>query len=102
MLLDLGEVANLAEVWCNGQRVGTRWCPPFRYDLSGVAKSGANDLVVKVTNAWRNQMIHDLTRPEAQRKTWTTNPPRSAKESPVPAGLLGPVVIRTATPVSLR
>ena len=40
--LDLGEVAVIAEVWCNGKKVGTRWAPPFGFDLSTFVKPGKN------------------------------------------------------------
>ncbi|HUV62968.1 MAG TPA: glycosyl hydrolase [Sedimentisphaerales bacterium] len=94
VILDLGDVCNIAEVWCNGQKVGTRWSPPFTFDLTEAARRGANDLEIKVTNAWRNQLIYDLQRPEAEKKTWTTNPPRNRNEPPSPSGLIGPVDIR--------
>ena len=93
LMLDLGEVADIAEVWCNGRNVGTRWCPPFAFDLSQAAKQGMNEIVIKVTNTWRNQLIYDLSRPESQRKTWTTNPPRRRDEPPTESGLIGPVNI---------
>jgi hypothetical protein len=102
VLLDLGQVHDMAEVWCNGRKLGTRWCPPFTFDLTEAARPGTNDLEIKVTNTWRNQLIYDLRRPKEERKTWTTNPPRNAKESPAPSGLIGSVVIYTGTVAELR
>ena len=83
----------IAEVWCNGREVGTRWAPAFSFDLSGFAATGKNTLTVKVTNPWRNQLICDNARPEDQRKTWATSAPRNPREAPSPSGLIGPVEI---------
>ena len=91
--LDLGEVAVIAEVWCNGRKVGTRWAPPFGFDLSTFVKPGKNRLTVKVTNTWRNQLIFDNTRPKDNRKTWATSAPGNSREAPSPSGLIGPVTI---------
>ena len=93
--LNLGAVENIAEVWCNGKKVGTRWCTPYIFDLTGLAQQGTNKLEVKVTNTWRNQLIYDLQRPKGQKKTWTTNPPLNPDEKPSSSGLIGPVEIRT-------
>jgi hypothetical protein len=97
----LGEVAVIAEVWCNGKRVGTRWAPPFRFDLSTFVATGTNTLCVKVTNTWRNQLIFDNTRPKSQRKTWTSNSPGNPSETPSPSGLIGPVTIHLGDEVPL-
>lgn len=91
MQLDLGAVANIAEVWCNGQKVAVRWAPPYIFDLSQHLKSGTNDLTIKVTNTWRNQLIYDHTRSADNKKTWTTNPPAASEKTLDKAGLIGPV-----------
>ena len=57
--LDLGMVKNFAEVSLNGHDFGVLWKPPFRVNLSAVAKPGPNKLVVKVTNLWPNRLIGD-------------------------------------------
>jgi len=93
--IDLGEVANIAELWCNGQKVGTRWAPPFTFDISKYAKKGDNKLEVKVTNTWRNQLIYDNSRSKEDKKTWTTNPPKDNETKLDSAGLIGPVTIKT-------
>lgn len=94
-ILDLGAVADIAEVRCNGTLLGTRWCPPFTVDCTGALRPGDNELCIAVTNTWRNQLIHDLSRPAAARRTWTTMPPNNPREAPSPAGLIGPVILRT-------
>ncbi|TBN03706.1 hypothetical protein EYD45_09290 [Hyunsoonleella flava] len=93
-VLDLGEVANIAELWCNGKKVGVKWAPPFEFDITEYAQKGENTLEVKVTNTWRNQLIFDNSRPKDQKKTWTTNPPKKNETELEDAGLIGQVVLR--------
>jgi hypothetical protein len=64
MILDLGQVADIAEVRLNGQDFGTLWRPPYRVDVSRAYRPGANRLEVKVTNLWVNRMIGDEFLPE--------------------------------------
>ncbi|MFY0606466.1 MAG: hypothetical protein JXR10_07120 [Cyclobacteriaceae bacterium] len=93
--IDLGAVANIAELWCNGRKVDTRWSPPYVFDVSEFVKSGKNDLTVHVTNTWRNQLIYDNTRPKAEKKTWTTAGPKADEKELEKSGLIGPVAIRS-------
>jgi len=52
--IDLGEVGQNAKVWCNGTEVGMRICPPYRFDLTGIAKPGENELVIETANTLAN------------------------------------------------
>ena len=47
MLLDLGKVANIAELWCNGKKVVVKWAPPFVFDISDEIKKGRTILKLK-------------------------------------------------------
>ena len=94
-ILDLGQVANIAELWCNNDLVGVKWAPPFEYDISHVVKAGDNQLEVKVTNTWRNQLIFDNFRPNREKKTWTTNPPKKNEKELEDSGLIGPVILKS-------
>jgi hypothetical protein len=58
-LLDLGSVADIAEVSINGERVGVVWKPPFRLNVSHWLRAGSNDLEILVANEWVNRMIGD-------------------------------------------
>lgn len=93
-IIDLGEVANIAELWCNGKKVGVKWAPPFVFDITNVVKKGANQLEIKVTNTWRNQLIFDNKRPKEEKKTWTTNRPKNNETELENSGLIGPVVLK--------
>jgi hypothetical protein len=106
LVLDLGEVRELAQVYLNGQDLGVTIFAPHQFDVSGIVRPGDNHLVVKVTNTWLNRLIEDGSRPEQERLTHTnlTRGPTSAtawhEAEPKPSGLLGPVSIFT-TRVSL-
>ena len=96
--LDLGEVKNLAEVSVNGKPLGIVWKTPFRVDVTGAMKPGANTVEVKVTNLWVNRLIGDAQPNVAKKYTYTTQPFYRANSPLLTSGLLGPVrIIRSAT-----
>lgn len=70
-LLDLGQIADTAQVLINGNDAGTAFAPPHQFDISRLLKPGQNTLVVKVSNLAANRL----------------HPERP----PLPSGLLGPV-----------
>ncbi len=59
LILNLGNVANLARVTLNGKDLGVKWHPPFEFDISSAAKPGANQLEIAVTNTWHNRLVGD-------------------------------------------
>jgi hypothetical protein len=59
VLLDLGEVRELAIVTVNGRTMGTSWHAPFRIDVTGALKPGLNQLEIRVVNLWPNRLIGD-------------------------------------------
>ncbi len=59
LYLDLGQVKNIAQVVLNGKDLGILWKPPFRVNLIGAVRAGANKLEIKVTNLWPNRLIGD-------------------------------------------
>ena len=120
LILDLGMVHEISQVTLNGKDLGIRWWAPYRYDITDAVKGRDNTLVVKVTNLWPNRLIGDeqfpddvgwgngetfskwpdwflnkTPRPQQGRKTFTTWH-LNRKDTPLfPAGLLGPVLLRT-------
>jgi len=90
--IDLGDVKNLAEVSVNGKPLGIVWHAPFRVNVTSALKTGSNELVVKVTNAWVNRLIGD-EQPGATRITFADVKPYKAKSPLLPSGLLGPVSV---------
>ena len=97
--LDLGRVEVIAAVRVNGTLVRTLWAPPFKLDITSALKPGTNQLSVQVTNTWRNRLAYDSTHPESQRKTWVISGPGPVPL--IPAGLLGPVILRVGQIVTV-
>ncbi|WP_134741763.1 glycosylhydrolase-like jelly roll fold domain-containing protein [Nocardioides sp. 503] len=60
--LDLGRVADVAEISVNGEHVADRIWAPYRLDLGEVLHEGANTIEVRVTNTQgneKNQQAYD-------------------------------------------
>ena len=90
-VLDLSDVAVMAQVKLNGQNLGTLWKAPFTVDVTSALRSGSNTLEIRVANLWPNRMIGDSALPVEKRFTWSSYEPFT-KDSPLPeSGLLGPV-----------
>ena len=89
--MDLGDVKNLAEVSVNGKPLGIVWKPPFRVEVTGAFKPGANTVEIKVTNLWVNRLIGDQQPDVAKKYTYTTQQFYRADSPLLPSGLLGPV-----------
>jgi len=91
LVLDLGMVNNVAEVFVNGVNVGTLWKYPYQVDITSTAKRGSNTIEIRVTNLWVNRLIGDA-QPDAEEKyTYTVYPFYKANSPLQPSGLLGPV-----------
>ena len=126
LVLDLGNVKNLATVTVNGRELRTLWKPPFALDVTSALTPGENRLEIAVANTWANRLIGDEAKPEDCTWTdkrwsgphlerwpaWWTNVASRASgrttfatwhhwqkdDTPPPSGLLGPVVIRRERP----
>ncbi|MDW8320097.1 MAG: glycosyl hydrolase [Armatimonadota bacterium] len=126
LYLSLGEVKNLCEVWMNGKYLGVLWKPPFRIEITNVARPGWNKLEIHVTNLWVNRLIGDeqypddcewqgaqlralpqwliegKPRPVPQRLTFTTWK-HWTKDAPLlPSGLLGEVEVYAVRKLQLQ
>lgn len=64
ILVDLGEVKNIATVMVNGKTAQLIWKAPFVADITEFCTTGENQLEVKVTNLWPNRIIGDKLEPE--------------------------------------
>jgi hypothetical protein len=102
MILDLGEVHDLATVRLNGQELATLWLPPYHLDITTALKPGTNALEIDVVNPWNNRLVGDAALPVERRRTALTSP-TVTKDTPLkPAGLLGPVMIHVIPPAILQ
>ncbi len=124
LFLQLGDLAEIAEVSLNGQSLGCVWLPPFRIEITDAIQPGNNHLQVRVANLWANRLNGDSLLPEDQRHTrsnldrmqtdptsdsWYGATPRG-KDRPVyteipplmKSGLFGPVTIITPEGAILR
>ncbi len=96
LVLDLGDVRELAEVTVNGRSLGVAWHPPYKVDITSAVRSGTNMLEIKVTNLWVNRLIGDQ-QPGATKYTFTVMPTYKADAPLRPSGLLGPVTVEQIT-----
>ena len=54
LVLDLGRVSSVAEVYVNGRNAGTLVWSPFKLDITEFAKPGENHLKIRLTNTEAN------------------------------------------------
>lgn len=92
ILLDLGEVRELASVSVNGRPVATAWHAPYRVDITRNVHAGRNLLEIKVTNLWVNRLIGDR-QPGATPIAYAPQSTYRASSKLLPSGLIGPVTI---------
>lgn len=91
LLLDLGDVADIARVEVNGKAVGLAWKAPFKVDLSGSVTAGSNKISIEVTNLWVNRLIGDQQPWSVKKYAFTDFAPYKADSPLLPSGLLGPL-----------
>jgi hypothetical protein len=94
IVLDLGEVHDIAEVSVNGAVAGIVWRDPYQVDVTDALWAGPNSLQVKVTNSWYNRLVGDA-QPGATKIAYVQPPLRgfTATTELLPSGLVGPVRI---------
>ena len=91
LLLDLGELHEVAAVRLNGRDLGVAWTKPARVELTGGLKPTGNELEISVVNLWPNRLIGDEGLPKESRLTETNIHKFNATTPLLPSGLLGPV-----------
>lgn len=123
IVIDLGELHDMAELEINGAEAGVLWMPPFVRDVTELLRPGRNTIRIYVTNTWVNRLVGDEQYPEDFEWTdrnqglramtglpeWFTAGvprPQQGRKAFVPwfyfnrssplsaAGLLGPVTVR--------
>lgn len=77
VVLDLGDVQVISEVFINEKSLGVLWKPPYKIDVTDFLHKGKNAIQVKVANQWVNRLIGDEKLPDDC--DWTTNTGSTAK-----------------------
>jgi hypothetical protein len=103
MILDLGEVRDVAEVFINGKSAGILWKKPYQAEISQLVKTGENDLKIEIVNLWVNRMTGDMLSDPKDRYCKTNQSFMKSEVWPggdepfklQTAGLLGPVILLT-------
>jgi hypothetical protein len=93
ILIDLGDVKNLATLTINGQKVGTAWKAPYKIDVTQFVKVGENAIQIEVTNTWANRIIGDAQPDVKTKVAFVTMPFYKADGTLLPAGLLSEVKV---------
>ncbi len=121
VLLDLGDVRNIAAIRLNGFDLGIVWKKPFRVDITKALRAGYNHLSIRVANDWFNRfigdeqmpddtganekgdlatwpawMLKDTERPETGRVTLINRKQVKKDTALHSSGLLGPVILTEA------
>lgn len=93
VILDLGDVKDLAEVTVNGRNLGVYWNAPFKVDITDAVRGGTNTIEIKVVNMWHNRLVGDVQPDATETITYTQMEFFKPDEPLLPAGLLGPVKV---------
>lgn len=94
VMLDLGTVCDLAHVYVNGIDCGIAWTPPYAVDVTKALRRGKNTLRIVVTNTWANALLGADSGEPPFAGIWTNAKYRMKQKRLLPAGLLGPVLIK--------
>jgi len=97
LILALGKVRDIANVYVNESSLGICWKPPYTIDVTDVLRTGENFLEIEITNQWTNRIIGDSKLDEKQKilnerkdAIYFFGPQPPLEES----GLIGPVTIK--------
>jgi hypothetical protein len=101
IILDLGELRDVAEIFINGKSAGIVWKKPYQADISQLVKSGENELKIEVVNLWINRLTGDMLLDPEDRycktnQSYMTREVWPGGDEPFriqTAGLLGPVTL---------
>ena len=109
IMIDLGDIGDLAEVYINNTSAGILWKKPYLLDITELVKAGSNDLRIEIVNQWVNRLTGDMLSAPSERYCRTNQPyitrddmgfdnwPEGGDETfrLKRSGLFGPVLIRS-------
>lgn len=103
LILDLGNVKEVATVHINGKEAGILWKEPYRIDIAALVKEGKNDIRVEVTNSWNNRLVGDtMVGPEDRISRTNLSHKFNPKSPLLPSGLIGPVVLKSPVQITSK
>jgi (4-O-methyl)-D-glucuronate---lignin esterase len=97
LFLQLGDLAEIAEVSLNGKELGFVWLPPYRIEITGAIRVGTNELEIRIANLWANRLNGDSLLLESARYTRSnldrmqTDPTSDSSYGRIPNGKTRPV-----------
>ncbi len=101
IMLNLGDLRDVAEVFINGKSAGILWKKPYQVDISQLVQPGTNDLKIEIVNLWINRLTGDMLLDPKDRfcktnQSYMTSEVWPSGDEPFriqTAGLLGPVTL---------
>ena len=103
VLITIPAFGSTATLTVNGHRLETVWDPFALTDITECVRPGDNEIVIAVTNPWRNRLIGDKAGVPSTERHWTTSPLQQKHIPPqqilheyallYPAGISQPVTI---------
>lgn len=100
IMMDLGDVRDIAQVSLNGHLLDTLWKAPYLLDVGEWIRDDKNILEIKVTNEWTNRLVGDQLLPPEQRHLDAFIRPFGGKYQLEEAGLLGKVNFYFVKPIT--
>ncbi|MFC2087750.1 glycosyl hydrolase, partial [Bacteroidota bacterium] len=101
IVIDLGEMRDVSEVYVNGTSAGIIWKKPYSADITNLINPGQNELKIEVVNCWINRLTGDMLSYPEDRYCRTTQPYNkdiNRHDDDVyhvqTSGLLGPVSLK--------
>ena len=94
--LSLGRVCDVAHVYVNGKDCGIVWTDPYEVDITSALRRGKNTLKVVVVNTWANALLGAEQGKSPFGGIWTNARYRMKEQTLLPAGLLGPLQLKTS------
>jgi hypothetical protein len=94
VVLDLGKVSYMAEVFVNDRLVGSRLWAPFTFDITRFVRPGSNKIKIKVGNLYLNEAsVNEDMNLFMYKKIRAASGMNKPNRKDFDAGLLGPVVL---------
>jgi len=92
IILDLGRIYNVAELYINGKYVSTLWTLPYETDITDYIIESENLIDIYITNTWHNKFFKEINLNNNKKIKTITN--FYINESLEKSGLFGPLKLK--------